>query len=431
LFVVITNYGFDGSSQYGGGYMTTTKADARTMREINRGLLLDLLRREDSATRSDLARRSSLAKPTVSSIVDDLIAEGLVCETGPGDPCPRGGARGRLVALNPSAGAFLGLHFGVRHTALAVADARGAIRAQRVVGSFAEDPRGALRAAPRLAAELISEARLPKDRLCAVGVSIPGLVDHETGTCVLAPNLGWRGAAIQRGLREALGVPVVVRNSMQAGAIAEMRASETAGARPGPSLRERSFAWVYVGSGIGAAIVIEGRVFYGKRGHTGEIGHLRVADDGPPCACGRRGCLETVASGLAVEARARAAIEQGRLASHLADPKAIVAAADGGDGMAREIVDHAAEMLGVGLSSILNLLDLEMIVVDGPVVRGGDAFIEALRASVARHKLDEEGIPIVKSAIDGDPMLLGALYFAMETGRAQRGPRAADARAGV
>jgi N-acetylglucosamine repressor len=387
------------------------KVDSRAMREMNRALLLDMIRREVAMTRTDLARRSALTKPTVSAIVDALIDAGLVRETGFSVSPSKKGRKSRLLELNDTAAAFVGIHFGVRHTALAVADARGQIRANKTIGSFRNQPGRAVGALRTLVKDALREAGLPRSRLAGIGVVVAGLVDQATGACVLAPNLRWYDVPIRAMLSEEFHSPVAVRNVMHAGAIAEGRLGAAQGVH--------SFAWVYVGSGIGAAIVVDGRVYYGKQGYSGELGHCTVMDNGAACGCGRRGCLETVASGTAIEAAARAS-----LAGHEAAPPdrqareldahAVAIAARAGDREARRILARAGDYLGMGISYLLNLLNPEMVVLGGRVIQAGECLMEPVRASVAKHAMRPEGIPIVASTVEGDVMLRGAVLLAME-----------------
>jgi N-acetylglucosamine repressor len=405
------------------------KVDSRAMREMNRALLLDMIRRDTTVTRTDLARRSALTKPTVSAIVDALIGEGLVHEVGFGVSASRKGRPSRLLELNDDAAAFVGIHFGVRHTALAVADARAQIRAMRIIGSFCGQPGRAVRALRPLVKEALREARLPRSRLAGVGVAVAGLVDHASGACVLAPNLRWYDVPLRAALAREFRAPVTVRNVMHAGAIAEGRLGAARGVR--------SFAWVYVGSGIGVAIVVDGRVYYGKHGYSGELGHCTVMDNGAVCGCGRTGCLETVASGTAIEAAARASLA-GREAirtrghdSRELDAHAVAIAARAGDAEARRILARAGKYLGMGISYVLNLLNPEMVVLGGRVIQAGECLLEPVRSSVATHALRAEGIPIVPSLVEGDAMLRGAVLLAMEGDRtrpiARPSPRSGSA----
>jgi predicted NBD/HSP70 family sugar kinase len=304
------------------------KVDSRAMREVNRSIVLDIIRRGGRVSRTDLARRSALTKPTVSAIVEDLLARGIVQEVGYGKTVASGGRRARLLEFNDASAAYLGICFGVNATTVGLADARGEIRVRREVPTLHGDAEAMVASAAALVEEVCEEAGFPRDRLQAVGVAIPGMVDAATGRVAMAPNLGWVEVPIRDMLVAKLGVPVVVTNITSAGAIAEGRVGAAKGVR--------SFVWAYVGTGVGAGIVIDGHVFSGTRGFSGEIGHCAVADGGPECACGMRGCLETLVSGRAIVRAAEVALASGKVTSLSALP-AVHAAARWGFGRSRRL----------------------------------------------------------------------------------------------
>jgi N-acetylglucosamine repressor len=393
---------------------TFPKADSHKLRESNRALVLQILGEGKAVTRSELARRSSLAKPTVSTIVEALVAEGVVHELGSGPVRSKAGPRGRLVGLNPDAAAFLGIHYGVKGTSLALADARGEIRTTAVMASFREDPSAALREVLPAALELCRSTSTPPERLRGVGVAVPGLVQHETGTCVFAPNLGWTNVPLGDALTGLFHVGTTVRNSMQAAAVAE--------ACVGVGKNVHAFVWLYIGSGVGAALVIDGQVFYGKRGYTGELGHWPVVPEGAVCACGRRGCLETVASNEAVEAvaSARWSEHHRHRPPHRLDALTVAAAAQNGEPFARAALDEVGEHLGAAVASLLNLLDPDLIVLDGGLIRTGSYLLEVVRRSAKRLAIGGGAAPIVPSSVDDDAMLRGAVFLAMGRGSVDR-----------
>jgi len=387
------------------------KGDNRAIREVNRSIILDLVRRGGRISRTELARRSKLTKPTVSAIVDDLLEDGVVREVGFGESVAGGGSPARLLEFNDASAAFLGIHFGVRATTVALADARGTIRVLRGRPSLLGSPARSLKAVRTLLAEVLAAAKVPRGRVEAAGATVPGLVDQETGVCVLAPNLGWREFPLREALATELGVPVIVNNITQAAAVAE--------GRVGAAKSVRSYVWLYVGSGVGSGVVVDGNLFYGQRGFSGEIGHCPVVESGPACACGRRGCLETVASAMALTRAAEAAIAAGEKTvltemTGPLDPAAIGEAARDGDAVARRILEEASEHLGRGISYLVNVLNPEMIVLGGPVAQAGEILLEAVRASVARHALLPKGIAIVPSALGDKAELTGAVILAMD-----------------
>ncbi|HEY3253967.1 MAG TPA: ROK family protein, partial [Polyangiaceae bacterium] len=203
---------------------------------------------------------------------------------------------------------------------------------------------------------------------------------------------------------------VVVNNVTSASAIAESRAGVAKGVR--------SFVWAYVDSGVGAGIVIDGHVFSGTQGFSGEIGHCAVVAGGPLCSCGMRGCLETLVSGPAIVRAAEAALASGeqtslRSLSHL-DQVAVANAARAGDAVALKIFAAVGEHLGVGVSYLVNILDPQMIVLGGGVMEAGDLLLEGTRSSIARHSLKGSRIPVAISALGDDAGLIGAVFAAMD-----------------
>ena len=392
--------------------MTIDKGDNRAIREVNRSLVLDLVRASERISRTELARRTKLTKPTVSAIVDELVASGIVREVGFGASVAGGGRPARLLEFNDDSAAYLGIRVGARTTSVGVADARGAIRQVRGRPTVYGSPARSIKAVRALAGELLQTAKIPRGRVEGAGVAAPGLVDHESGVCVLAPNVGWRDAPLREALTEELGVPVVVHNITHAAAVAEGRVGAARGAR--------SYVWVWVGSGIGAGAVMDGQLFLGQRGFSGEIGHCPVSEDGPVCGCGRRGCLETLASGAAIARAAEAALA-GKDATSLRDVSgpiraaAVTAAAAAGDAVARRIMATIGEHLGRGISYLLNILNPAMVVLGGPIpAASGAALLDPVRASVARHALVPEGIDVVPSALGDRADLIGAVLLAMD-----------------
>ncbi len=387
------------------------KGDNQAIREVNRSIILDLVRRAGRVSRTELARRSRLTKPTVSTIIDEFIADGTVREVGLGESLSGGGRPARLLEFNDASAAYLGIHFGVRATRVAVADARGVIRVVRGRPSLRHAAARASKVVRSMVHEALQAAKIPWARVAAAGATVPGLVDQETGVCVLAPNLDWRDVPVRDALQDELRMPVVVNNITQASAVAEGRVGAARGVR--------SYVWLYVGSGVGAGIVVDGRLFHGQSGFSGEIGHCPVSDDGPPCGCGRRGCLETVASTMAIIRAAEEAIG-GKQATRLQQVEgplsmaALAAAAVQGDAVAKRILGQASEHLGRGISFLLNILNPEMIVLGGPVIEAGEPFLREVRASVVRHALLPRGVAIVPSTLGDRAELTGSVLLAEE-----------------
>ncbi len=379
------------------------KVDSRAMREVNRSIVLDMIRRGGRISRTDLARRSALTKPTVSAIVEDLIADGIVHEVGFGQTVPTGGRRARLLEFNECSAAYLGVRFGVHTTTVAISDARGAIVASKDVATVVGNAEASVESAVALVDEVLAAANVPRKRLQVAGVAVGGLVDFRTGVCVLSPNLGWKNFALREAFEARLELPVVVNNVTAAAALAEGRLGAAQGLR--------TYVWVYVGTGIGAGIVIDGQVFYGHRGFSGELGHCRLGKDGP--------ILEDVASARALVERTRAALAEGKrsdLSEYGAELGAfdVLRAARSGDALAQGIVAEAARHLGVGMSYVVNVLNPEQIVLGGPMIEAGECLFGPLRESLAAHALAPESVRIVPTALGDRAATAGAVLSAMD-----------------
>jgi predicted NBD/HSP70 family sugar kinase len=361
------------------------------LRSINRSRVLDALAIDARLSRADLAKRTGLAKPTVGSIVDDLLADGTLREVGLGPAQAAGGRRPMLLELDPLAAAFVGVHFGVHTTRVVVADATRTVRASAAEPAVVGSPARSVRSAGRLVDRALARSGLHADRLHAAGVAVPGPVRAADGVCTLAPNLGWNDVPIEAQLTARLGVPVRVRNIAHAAALAE----HTIGAARGTE----NLVWLYVGTGVGAGVIVDGHLFEGAAGQAGEIGHCPMTGRGPSCSCGRQGCLEALGSGAAIAGRAGTA-----------DAERAGEAASGGDRAAQRAFREAGGWLGRGAATLVNLFDPELVVVGGGVAKAGERLLAPLRASLEVAAL--RPVPVVVSALGDDAEVLGALLLA-------------------
>lgn len=223
----------------------------------------------------------------------------------------------------------------------------------------------------------------------AAGVAVPGIVDERAGRAVYAANLGWRDVPLRALLSERLGgVPVALGHDVRTGGLAE--------GRIGAGRDTDRFLFVPLGTGIAGAIGIGGRIEAGAHGGAGEIGHIVVRPDGPECGCGRRGCLETVASASAV-GRDWAAVCGDPLAGAADAAKAVAS----GDERARAVWQRAVDALADGLVTALTLLDPQMLIIGGGLAEAGDTLFTPLREAV-RRRLTFQRLPSIVPAALGD-----------------------------
>ncbi len=339
------------------------------LRERNRHRVVDALRHLGVASRADISRATGLSRSTVSSLVADLQGDGFVVERVNGDDDrDRGTGRpGVLLALDRAAGAALAIDFGHRHVRVAVADLSSTVLAERHrpvdVDASAPD---AFDAAAELATEVLDEAGVDADHLLAVGMGVPGPVDRATGAVGSSSILpGWAGLRPAEELERRLGVTIEVDNDANLGALAEIAAGDARGVE--------DLVYVKVSSGIGAGLVLGGRLHRGASGIAGEIGHSQVEPGGAVCRCGNRGCLETVAAAPAVLDLLRPSY------GDALDVPGVLRLAQDGDRGARRVLGDAGRAIGRALALVCNSLNPAAIVVGGELGGSARPLIDGVR----------------------------------------------------
>jgi N-acetylglucosamine repressor len=380
-------------------------ADHSVMRELNRSLVLDLLKEQSPLSRASIAKATALAKPTVSAIVDDLLRDRVIREVGTGAASKEGGRPPILLEFDARSQFVVGVHLGVRQTTMVVADAKGQ-EVERIQNPTSKSRPSA--AIPRLAGmieDVFSSSGTPRRRLAAVGVCVPGLVELSTGEVLLAPNLGWRNVPLKQQLAERLRVPVFIHNTAQASAVAESIEGAGEGAQ--------NLIFLYVGTGVGAGVLTDGHIYHGGTGTAGEIGHCRIPGNSRQCNCGLVGCLETVASGPAL---ARAAGDWLAPGDGEVTAEDVARAAESGDDRAVEILREAGEALGTATAWLINLFNPEVVVVGGGVVGAGRPLLDPLEKTALGQALPQaaERVTIRASILGQDAEVRGAVLVALQ-----------------
>jgi predicted NBD/HSP70 family sugar kinase/biotin operon repressor len=375
-----------------------------SLRERNRLRVIDALRSRGAISRAEIARQTGLSRSTVSSLVADLQATGMVVERavdGVAAAGPQGGRPPVLVALDSSAGAVVGLDFGHDSLRVAVADLSYAILAETAVELEVDtNAHDALDAAARLVSELLDEAGVGHGRVLAAGVGLPGPIDRASGLVHSQPILpSWVGLSPARELQERLGLPVHLDNDANVGALGE----STFGAGRGT----RVMAYLRLSAGIGAGLVIDGRPFRGARGVAGEIGHVLVDPQGPICRCGNRGCLETFVAGPAL-------CELLRRSHGPLTVKDLLRLAKEGDAGCQRVIADAGSVVGRAVADLCNYLNPDLVVVGGDLSVAGDLVIEPMREAVRRFAIPAaaDDVEIVAGTLGDRAELLGALALA-------------------
>jgi len=237
---------------------------------------------------------------------------------------------------------------------------------------------------------------VPADhRAVGIGVIVPGLVDPSAGLARYSANLGWRDVPLAQRIHDRFGLPVGIDHDVRAAGLAEARLGAAAGVR--------NALFLSVGTGVAGAVIVDGAVFAGPSGMSGEIGHVPVIPDGIACACGQRGCLEAYASASAVARRYGEA--SGELGARAED---VIALAQEGEEHARDVWDTALDTLGLALTMYVMLLDPELIVIGGGLANAGDALLTPLAERLSKSLAWREAPPIVRARFSSDAGRVGA-----------------------
>jgi len=379
-----------------------TKAQAArssTIRDINRQFVLNYIRDREPISRADIARSTDLQRSTVSTIVEELKAEGLIEEIGAG--ASTGGRRPTLLRLRAAGATAIGVDVTPSATTIATSDLVGRVIARE---RLENSPRP-----EELAAQVIERLRDIASRehqgtIAGVGVSLPGLVNTERGRAIYIPFFRWRDWPIAEEIERATGLKARVDNDANAAALAELWFGR-------PEVSEaRDFIIALVAEGIGTGIVFDGQIYRGERGAAGEFGHMIVAQSGPvACSCGNRDCWEAFAS-------ERAAVARYVLNSGSGGPvpfAEVVERALGGEQAAIDALTETAHYLGIGISNLIVGLSPEAVVVGGQITRAWPIIAPSLEETIQRSI--RRGLPSARIAASTleEPTLMGSLSLVL------------------
>jgi glucokinase-like ROK family protein len=359
----------------------------RNVKSINKRMILDMIRfTPGGISRAEIARQIFLTRAAVSSIIDDLEVIGLVDETETGSATV--GRRPILLAINPNFGYIVGIDMGATHLGLVITDFSAHVLEEiEHPFSVADGPLSCLSKVDGYLSELLTRLKLNINQITAVGMGVPGPVVADVGEVSSPPIMpGWDEYPIRKHLEELWHVPVSLGNDAELGALGEWAY--------GAGRAEANLAYIKVGTGVGAGLLLNGQIYRGTTGSAGEIGHITIQENGPLCTCGNYGCLEAMAGGLAIARKAREAIEAGKRTQLSAIPPDkilavnVAAAAQRGDLVAQQIITEAGSHLGIAIASLVNLFNPGMVVIGGGVSQLGDLLLEPIRKTVMERSLN-------------------------------------------
>lgn len=381
--------------------------------DYNQTLILDLIRRSQGISRVELVAETGLTSQTISNICRRLTDANLVYETG--RVSGGAGAPRAIFEVNPSGLYAIGLHIDPARLTMVLLNLRGEI-VRRLTAQTPDppEPRRMLDEIELRLRELIEVSTVPIGRIAGIGVATPGPIDVVRGSVRDAPNLpGWEEVALRLEIEKRMGLPVVIEKDTTAAAVGELWSNVNA---------ERNFAFIYLGTGAGAGVVLDGEVRRGSSSNLGNIGHMSGDPDGPLCSCGGRGCLVLTALPATLVATAAAArlIDPVDSRDARAVEKALAAlcrvANDKPDSAEAAIVDLAAHSYARVAGQLANALDLEAVVFGGPqwaaLMPSLMRVVPPLMSSVFLFRALHE-VTVRGSAISDDVGAIGAASLAM------------------
>ena len=399
----------------------------------SRSAVLDLIRAAGTISRVGLISATGLTGATISTVVRRLINDGLVLETGRAEST--GGKPRVLLQLNQSSRFAVGVHLDHSGISYVLTNLGGAVVARMSrAGIGLEDPPVVVTRIARQVHALIEGVGIDRSRVLGLGLVSPGPLTPSSGMRLTPPSMRhWEDFPLERALREAVGLPVTLENDSTASAIGEYWSGGVGDAT--------TFAAVFMGTGIGAGLLVNGSAYRGASGNAGEIGHICCDINGPPCWCGARGCTEAVAGPATVVAAARAddaisraaGLDAGRQNSTIAsDFGAVVRAAVRGDPGARELLELSARYLAVATRTLANIMDLDLVVLTGPSLAvAGAIYLPVVQAELDRSFFARATHPITvrlsRSAATAAAIGAAAIVLQSELVPLRRGLRLPDA----
>jgi predicted NBD/HSP70 family sugar kinase len=384
--------------------------------DFNDAVVLDAIRRSGTgSSRAELTASTGLAPQTVSDICQRLLEHGLIAETGTtsnGVGRPR-----RTLEIVPTSRYALGLHIDPAAISYVLLDLGGrlvahvshethvTIEPDRIIAEMARSLEG-----------LVQQSGVESDRVVGLGIASPGPLDAVGGMVVDPPHLpGWHRVRLRDRLHDATGLPVIIDKDVMAAAVGERWSGAAVGAS--------DFALLYLGTGVGVGLVTDDIVVRGSSGNAGDIGHLIVDPDGPPCPCGKRGCLGVCVSPLNLVREAEAAgvlqsrAEEDNWIGSVRRFKQVCQAADDGDERALAILHRTASRLARAIVNIADLIDTELVVVGGPAWEpAAHHYLPALAPEVSAQFVMGEihDVRIVGTSLGADVGAIGAASLVLD-----------------
>lgn len=367
----------------------------------NKSLVLDKIKYNSPISRASVASQVGLNKGTVSSLVNDLLEEHLVYESGPGESS--GGRRPVMLLFNEKAGYSIGIDLGVNYLLGVLTDLNGNIHTEKQITfknlSYEEIE---IKLFETIEFLLTSTPECPHG-VIGVGVGVPGIVDKDDNI-LLAPNLNWRNINLKEVLEERYNLPIIIENEANAGAYGEKNF--------GAGKDFENVIYVSAGIGIGVGLILNGSLYKGSNGFSGELGHMTIQADGAKCRCGNEGCWELYASEQALTRKA----EKLDIPSDMQDLEGLVTLAESGNDEVIALFEQTGDFLGIGINNIINIFNPQQVIIGNRLAYSEKWLKKPLNKRIANQALwfQQNDLQIDFSELSTRSTALGVAAFSIE-----------------
>ncbi len=384
----------------------------RDLRKVNRHRILELAYFNVPISRLELSQLSGLSPATVTNVIADLLAEGIITELGAQES--QGGRPRTILNVNQHYGYFVGVEVGETHIHVELLDLKlsklGEIH--HLLTPEDSQPNEVVDRIVSSVNALLAETEIPTDRILGAGIGVPGIVDQRSGVSLFAPNWKWHDVPLLQMLNSRLSMPIHLNNGAQAMALAE----KWFGAGRGMD----NMAVLLLGTGVGSGIITQGQLYQGSTNSAGEWGHTCIEVDGRPCLCGANGCLEAYVGAPGIIRTLRELDPESELLQKGGQVEIFTAIKDAAlqdDPVALAVVDKVAHYLGAGIANMINLFNPQSIIIGGwSGLLLGDFLLDKLSPYIERYALKPAftATQIQLSTLRGDAVSIGAACLALE-----------------
>ena len=374
--------------------------------------IIDLIRSNGVITKQQIALELGINITTINKLINQFDAKHNIIKEA-GDAGSSGGRKPKLYSINSELGCIVGIDVGGTNTRGILTDLSGNLIHYLKVKTKAREGKDAVLARViSVVNELITLAKIPREKLFGIGMSISGIINSYEGISIFCPNIpGWENFPIKQIMEKEFNIPVCIDDSVRCAAVAEKRF--------GIAKDHDNFIFISIGKGIGMGAFIDGKIYRGSMGLAGELGHITVSEDGPLCNCGNKGCLEAIASGPGILKRAQEGIKNGIVTSiskeinnnfEKLSVEIISRAANEGDKFAYYLINRTGEYIGIAIAAALNLFGSDLVVLWGGILECGDIILDAIKRTVKMRALEfiSKRVRIEKTSIGDNIAALGA-----------------------